>query len=367
MVMRMTRKALERLRRPASSAPDPLAMPSPPERGSVRKVRVRPPGSKSLTNRALPLAALAEGRSTLRGALTDGVDARRMIESLRALGASIEEADSGSLTVDGVGGAFPKGGELFLENAGTATRFLTGLACLAREAVTIDGNERMRQRPIGELVELLRGLGVSVTEQGEAGFVPLRIEPGRPAGGELEVPTTLSSQYVSALLLLAPWTEQGIDLRLTSAPTSPSYVEMTLGLLERLGAKGVEREGDPLRRVAVGAVVRPAADDLDLGGRDPHPGQIGEAEDGQARRQPRGVDAALDPEAEGHRIAGGVRRGRWRPGGDDAVPARGHQRRLLARGPGHAETTLGPLRLGESEPALGGAAGIDSLGLETPR
>jgi 3-phosphoshikimate 1-carboxyvinyltransferase len=233
-----------------ASLPDPLHLPDPPAGGEA--VALRPPGSKSLTNRALPLAALASGRSRLTGALTDADDAQRMIDALRALGASIDETSPGTLIIDGVAGAFPHGGELFLNNAGTATRFLTAFACLARQPVVIDGNERMRQRPIGELVELLRAIDVDVEEIGEAGYVPLRVQPARPAGGVIEVATTLSSQYVSALLMLAPWTEHGIEVRFTDTPTSPSYVRMTVGLLERLGASSVEIEGDPPTRVFVG-------------------------------------------------------------------------------------------------------------------
>jgi 3-phosphoshikimate 1-carboxyvinyltransferase len=117
--------------------------------------------------------------------------------------------------------------------------------------VTIDGDARMRERPIGELVGLLRRLGVEIEERAGAGLVPLRVSPGRPAGGAIEVGPTLSSQYVSALLLIGPWLADGVEVRFTSRPTSPSYVLMTASLLERLGAR-VEVEGTrELRAVRV--------------------------------------------------------------------------------------------------------------------
>ena len=239
---------------PVDALPDPLAL--RPLAGPF-EVTVRPPGSKSLTNRALLLAGLAEGRSVLRGALVEADDAARMIGALRALGAGVEWRDGsgrepGSLVVDGVAGRPRGGAELFLNNAGTATRFLTGVACLADGPVTIDGNERMRERPIGELVALLRRLGVTVEEAGEPGRVPLRVEPARVVGGAIEVEPTLSSQFVSALLMLAPWTEEGIELRFAGPATSPSYVVMTLRLLERLGATGVEYDESDLRSARVG-------------------------------------------------------------------------------------------------------------------
>ncbi len=251
----MTLTDPDHLRAPIDELPDPLWLPGPAEAGE-RTVELRPPGSKSLTNRALLLAALAEGESTLTGALTDADDAQRMIEALRTLGAEIT-ASGDTLTITGVGGTLRAGDTeptLFLNNAGTATRFLTAAAVLADGPVVIDGNARMRERPIGELVALLRELGAEVTELGEPGFVPLRVAPldTRACPEVLEVATTLSSQYVSALLLIAPWLPGGIEIRYTDAPTSPSYVRMTAGLLDRLGGQAeLDEEAGLLRSVRV--------------------------------------------------------------------------------------------------------------------
>ncbi|MFM9957213.1 MAG: 3-phosphoshikimate 1-carboxyvinyltransferase, partial [Phycisphaerales bacterium] len=212
-------------------------------------VAVRPPGSKSLTNRALLLAALAEGESVLRGCLLDADDARVMIEALRQLGAGVEVRDDATwgneVRVRGVAGRFRVGAsgvELNLNNAGTATRFLAAAACLADGPVVIDGNPRMRLRPIGELVELMRRLGVRVDELGAPGCVPLRVQPCQPVGGSIDVGVTLSSQYVSALLLIAPWMEKGLEVRFTAAPTSPSYIDMTLRLLREVGCATALRD-----------------------------------------------------------------------------------------------------------------------------
>ena len=243
----------ETLARPLAEIPDPLALPGPANAGT-RTLTVRPPGSKSLTNRALLLAALADGTSTLAGALTAADDAQRMLAALEQLGVRTER-DHDRITIHGVGGRFVTNSSeptLFLNNAGTATRFLTGAAILADGPVVIDGNARMRQRPIGELVTLLRTLGARVDELGEAGFVPVRVHPVEQATSMLRVATTLSSQYVSALLQIGPWLTDGIEVIYTDPATSPSYVRMTAGLLEQLGGDVTIDGPERLLRVCVG-------------------------------------------------------------------------------------------------------------------
>ncbi|MFN0012593.1 MAG: 3-phosphoshikimate 1-carboxyvinyltransferase [Phycisphaerales bacterium] len=209
---------------------------------------VRPPGSKSITNRVLLLAALATGESVIHGALVDADDAQVMIEALRRLGAEVGvEASAGTqpvVRVRGVAGRWKlKPGEaitLNLHNAGTATRFLAAAALLTPPgaSIIIDGNERMRQRPIGELADLLKRMGASAEFLGTPGCPPVRIAP--PAdfaalAGELEVGRTQSSQFVSALALVAPLLPRGLTLRLPDGITSEPYVAMTTGVLERLG------------------------------------------------------------------------------------------------------------------------------------
>ncbi|MBL0921615.1 MAG: 3-phosphoshikimate 1-carboxyvinyltransferase, partial [Phycisphaerales bacterium] len=245
------------LQRPLGRMPDPLPL-RPVPQGERFRLRVRPPGSKSITNRALLLAALADGESTLDGALTDAEDAQVMAEALQTLGARLKiEGDSGRVRVRGVGGRWRVGEQgvtLALENAGTATRFLAASAILADGPVTIDGSERMRQRPIGELASSLEALGARVEFLGAPGCPPLRITPPaeRPRRADLTLPTVASGQFVSALLMLGPWLPRGLGVRIDGEPTSAPYILMTLRLLDRLGAESVEASGDA-RSLRVGA------------------------------------------------------------------------------------------------------------------
>ena len=208
------------------------------------RVSISPPGSKSLTNRALLLAALAEGESTLRNPLVAD-DTQRMLDALISLGVKITPLDDG-IRVTGVEGRFPGNGELQLGNAGTATRFLTAAACFASGPVVIDGDERMRCRPIGELVDQLLAIGANVEYRGNIGCPPLRVTPtmGNLRGGEITIPTTLSSQFVSALLQIAPLCDQGLKINLTGPVTSMGYIRMTIALMRRFGSEvTVEDEG----------------------------------------------------------------------------------------------------------------------------
>lgn len=217
---------------------DPVRVPC--LRGRTFWVEIQPPGSKSLTNRALLLAALADGSSVLLGALVGADDTARMIDALRDLGAEIALDGPDTLTIRGVAGRWKHADlTLDLHNAGTATRFLAAAALLAPGPLTITGNERMRQRPIGELARLLTRLGAQAEHLGRADCPPLRITPppsAGPAPRPLEIPTTVSSQFISALLLVAPWLPGGLTLKLTGEVTSPSYISMTLALLDHLGA-----------------------------------------------------------------------------------------------------------------------------------
>ena len=225
-----SKQLIDILRKPLDELPDPLVLVPVP---GPFDVSIRPPGSKSLMNRAVLLAALAEGKSKIFHALLDAQDAKVMIQALTQLGARFElpSSDDGPLIVHGTGGKLKGGCSLNLENAGTATRFLTAAACLADAPVVIDGNDRMRKRPIGELIEMLRRLGVTIDELGEPGYVPLRVHPCRPKGSEIEIGATQSSQYISALMMIAPFMEDGLTIRFTQPPTSRSYIEMTLQML----------------------------------------------------------------------------------------------------------------------------------------
>ncbi len=253
---------LRTLLQPLAELPDALRLPPPPSHPF--DLIVRPPGSKSLTNRAVLLGALARGESVIRGALLDADDAVAMRRALGELGAIITDHD-GEVHIRGVDGVWKcpaEGVTLNLNNAGTAARFLAGAALLAPGPVTIDGNARMRERPIGELADLLKGLGCGAEFTMKPGCPPLKITPPTRAdatGVVLEVAPTQSSQFVSALLLAAPWVTGGITLRMNGLITSASYITMTLGLLSRLGA--CVQASDHMRVIRVRGAWREETED----------------------------------------------------------------------------------------------------------
>lgn len=200
-----------------------------------------PPGSKSLTNRALLVAALADGASILDGVLFAD-DTRRMLQALKDLGFLLEiDEDAKRVKVHGLGGEIPADhAELFLGNAGTAMRFLTAAACLGKGAYTLDGIPRMRERPIGELVDPLLELGAEITYLGKEGYPPLKIEDSPYfEGGFITLKPTLSSQFISALLIAGPCTPRGVTLTFDGKVTSMPYIKMTLALMKHFGVDHV--------------------------------------------------------------------------------------------------------------------------------
>lgn len=197
------------------------------------------PGSKSLTNRALLLAALAQGTSTLTGVLFSD-DTRVMMRALQDLGfvLDIDEPNT-TVTVHGQGGVIPaKTADLHLGNAGTAMRFLTAACCLGApgSVYTLDGIPRMRERPIGELVEPLRQLGANIEYLGNEGYPPLRITACGLAGKELHIKRVISSQFISALFQIAPFINDGLTIYLPVPLTSLPYAKMTTRAMKRFGA-----------------------------------------------------------------------------------------------------------------------------------
>ena len=194
------------------------------------------PGSKSITNRALLLAALAKGESRLSGALRSD-DTRYMAEALRAMGVTVEEPDAERFTVISDGRLRAPTAPLFLGNAGTATRFLAAAASLAEGQVTVDGDAHMRKRPISPLLDALAALGVKASAP--TGCPPVTIQ-GRSQlpGGRVEIDANLSSQYVSALLMLAARADGPVEIALRGADIGArGYVDLTLAAMRRFGAE----------------------------------------------------------------------------------------------------------------------------------
>ena len=201
---------------------------------------VRPPGSKSITNRALLIAALASGESRLTGALKSE-DTARMAEALRAMGIRIEEPDATTFVVQGNGGTLKvPDGPLFLGNAGTAMRFLTAAAALVDGKVVLDGDAHMQKRPIAPLVQALKALGVDI--DAPTGCPPVTIRgTGSVQGGRVQVDAALSSQYVSALLMLGAMTQRGLEVALAGEDLDArGYVTLTLEVMRALGGEAAE-------------------------------------------------------------------------------------------------------------------------------
>jgi 3-phosphoshikimate 1-carboxyvinyltransferase len=218
---------------------DPL--PVEPLNGPVDAV-VEVPGSKSYTNRVLLVAAMADGRSTLRGALFSE-DTDRMADSLRRLGIRVEEdAANARFEVWGQGGRIPAASaELFVGNAGTATRFLVAFLGLGQGRYVVDGIPRMRERPIQPLLDALQSLGVSAVSVNGTGCPPVRVEARGMEGGEIRMRGDQSSQYFSALLMVAPLTRLGLTIHVEREMVSKPYIDLTAGVMAAFGAR-MERD-----------------------------------------------------------------------------------------------------------------------------
>lgn len=203
------------------------------------------PGSKSITNRAMLLAAMAQGRSVLDGVLLSD-DTRYMSEALRVLGFMVEIDEAARrITVGGRGGSIPApGGEIFVGGAGTVMRFLVAMLTLGEGRFHIDGNQRMRQRPMGPLLDAMQRLGASVYSERNNNCPPVTVDALRTRfeGGETSIDARMSSQFVSAMLMPAPIWKSGLKLRVAGDTARP-FIDMTLRLMESWGAHS-SVEGD---------------------------------------------------------------------------------------------------------------------------
>ncbi len=219
----------------------------PPARAA--RGTVSPPGSKSIGNRVLPLAAMAAGVTRLAN-LPDGEDVELMRAALLRLGIPMREAE-GNLEVTGLGGPLraESPADLFLGNSGTCTRFLTALAAAGRGTFGIDGVPRMRERPIRDLVDALRPLAGStrILYAGAEGFPPLRIEAQGLAGGTTRIKGDVSSQFLTGLLMALPLSLGPAEVEVEGTLVSAPYVDLTLRMME---AFGVKVSNDGYRRFA---------------------------------------------------------------------------------------------------------------------
>ncbi|HTN75850.1 MAG TPA: 3-phosphoshikimate 1-carboxyvinyltransferase [Pirellulaceae bacterium] len=212
---------------------------------------IRPPGSKSITNRALVCAALAHGESTLHGAL-DSEDTRVMIEALHKLQVPVTvDATATTLRVMGCDGQPPvREADLSVANSGTTIRFLTGMLAATQGRYRLDGIPRMRERPIGDLLTALNQLGANCRSETNNNCPPVLIDGQRLTGGKATIRGDISSQFLSGLLMAAPYATSAVELLVEGELVSQPYVHMTLGVMR---AFGIEATAGDLKRFTIPA------------------------------------------------------------------------------------------------------------------
>ncbi len=210
---------------------------------------VRVPGSKSITNRALLLAALADGPSRLEGALFSD-DTHYMGESLRHLGISVRaDAEEELFEVQGQGGILPSSeAELFVGNSGTSARFLTALLALGQGTFHIDGVPRMRERPIGDLLSALQQMGADARDDNGTDCLPITVRANGLKGGQVVMRAAKSSQPLSALLMVAPLCANDVEIEIEGELFSQPYIEITLRMMQQWG---IEVSHENLRHFSI--------------------------------------------------------------------------------------------------------------------
>jgi 3-phosphoshikimate 1-carboxyvinyltransferase len=206
------------------------------------RCEVAVPGSKSYTHRILIASALSDGTCRIENALVSE-DTQLTAEALRQLGIQIEKASDNQLLVYGGGGVIqPQRDRIYLGNSGTSMRLLTAVAALGQGTVTLYGTDRMGQRPIQDLIDALGQIGVRVDSTNRNGCPPIEINGGIISGGGVTINCRASSQYLSALLLIAPCLADGLDITVTEGPVSRPYVDMTVDVMADFGV-AVHRKG----------------------------------------------------------------------------------------------------------------------------
>jgi len=222
-------------------------------------VTLRPPGSKSITNRALLCASLAEGSSTLRGALF-AQDTRAMMDAVSALGARLR-ADQETRTVEVLGSGRRRSAQPLRVDArqsGTTSRFILPAAALGTARVTVDGAPQLRARPFAPLIEALEQLGVRVEFLAEPGCLPVAV-CGPARGGEVRLAGHISSQFLSGLLMAAPLMDRGLRVELASPLVSVPYVTMTLAVMDAFGVAADGLAVEPSSYVPTELEIEPDA------------------------------------------------------------------------------------------------------------
>lgn len=204
--------------------------------GSINGI-ITPPSSKSYAQRAIALALLAEGRTVLRN-IEFCKDTRSALKCIETLGAKVEFIDESTIAIEG--GLNPKSNTLYVGESGLATRLFTPIASLNRSPITIQGEGTLLYRPMTMMVDPLRQLGVTVRDGG--GYLPIEVQ-GPIHGGEITVDGSISSQFITGLLLALPLAEEDTTMHVTS-PVSTPYIDMTIDTARRFGIEIMQNEGD---------------------------------------------------------------------------------------------------------------------------
>lgn len=209
---------------------------------------VEVPGSKSMTNRALLMAALADGRTTLKGVLFSD-DSRNFLGSLKSLGFEVDIDEAAKVvSVTGLNGRIPvTEGEIYVGSAGTAARFLTAMLAMAEGSFVVNASEQMKKRPMKPLFDVLTDMGAEITCLENEGFLPVRVQGigGRLPAHEMchvKLDISKSTQFLSALLLISPMVKQGLHIEITSERKDGAYIRITRRMMEQLGVQ-VEFDG----------------------------------------------------------------------------------------------------------------------------
>ncbi len=207
----------------------------------IKNTTITVPGSKSFTHRFLISAALADGQSTLKNCL-HSEDTTYTMSALQQMGVAHKKQGQ-SVVVEGTSGDLSAPAEpIYLGNSGTSMRLLTALAAISNGKHVLTGTERMCQRPIGDLIEALTQIGIDAHSKNGDGCPPVEIKGGQLAGGKVDLNCKTSSQFLSALLLIAPYTTEGLDIHVIEGPVSKPYIDMTIQTMGKLGVD-VDSEG----------------------------------------------------------------------------------------------------------------------------
>lgn len=213
----------------------------------VKKIKVQVPGSKSITNRALLLAALSNRKCLLRGILFSD-DSRAFLDSLQKLGFEVEINEGcREVTIQGMGGKIPNShAQIDVRSAGTAARFLTVMLALAGGEYEMNASPQMCKRPMEPLLTILKEAGVEIIYKGKEGHFPFKMKSDKLSMREVSIDTKVSSQFASALLMSGVLMEEGLKVNMTGDRADGAYIKMTLSMMEQFGVHA-QKEGNSIK------------------------------------------------------------------------------------------------------------------------